>query len=371
MPRSLRIAFRVDASIEIGTGHVMRCLTLATALAARGAECVFLCRPHEGHLMEAISGQGFRALTLPRSVTCDVTQDDEPFHAAWLGTGWAEDARDSLDALGDYHGDPAVDWLVVDHYALEDRWEKALRPACHRLMVIDDLADRPHDCDLLLDQCIGRETADYAGLLPPTATTLLGPRYALLRPEFARLRTASLDRRKRPVLKRLLVTMGGVDKDNATGRVLDALANCTLPEDVEITVVMGSQAPWLNQIRAQVAAMRFATEVRVEVRDMAALMAASDFAIGGAGTTAIERCILGLPTAMVIQARNQIELAYSLEKIGAAAIYDPDTDDAGRELSELIDKISRPDAYAAMSQAASSISDGQGAQRTLQALRQL
>jgi len=203
-------------------------------------------------------------------------------------------------------------------------------------MVIDDLADRPHDCDLLLDQSLGREAADYAGLLPPAATPLIGPGYALLRPEFARLRAASLARRERPVLRKLLVTMGGVDKDNATGRVLDALASCTLPDAVEITVVMGPQAPWLSEVRAQAAAMPVPTKVLVGVRDMAALMAESDLAIGGGGMTSIERCVLGLPTIIVIQAENQIRQAKDLERAGAAVIYDrhsPSGLPSGREMA--------------------------------------
>ena len=360
-PGSPRVAFRVDASIEIGTGHVMRCLTLAAALSERGATCVFLCRPHEGHLMGFIAAQGFPALALPAlSASSAKPVANDPSHAAWLGTGWTEDARDSLAALADHTGGAELDWLVVDHYALDARWEAALRPACKQLMVIDDLADRPHDCDLLLDQSLGREAENYAGLLPPAATTLLGPRYALLRPDFARLRTASLSRRVKPELRKLLVTMGGVDKDNATGKVLDALADCTLPDDVVITVVMGLQAPWLSEVRAQAAAMRLSTEVLVGVRDMAELMVQSDLAIGGAGMTAIERCVLGLPTIMVIQARNQIKQAEDLARIGAAVIYDPSEDHAGRDLASLVERISQTENYTDMSQAAAAVTRGEG-----------
>lgn len=363
----MQVAFRVDASIDIGTGHVMRCLTLAAALSERGATCIFLCRPHEGHLLDYIAGQGFRALALPQlEATREDAQNDDPSHAVWLGTGWAEDARDSLAALADHTGGAAVDWLVVDHYALDARWERALRPACKRLMVIDDLADRPHDCDLLLDQSLGCEAADYAGLLPSAATTLLGPRYALLRPEFARLRAASLARRERPGLRKLLVTMGGVDKDNVTGKVLDALTGCALPDDVEITVVMGPQAPWLGQVRAQAAAMQLPTEVLVGVSDMARLMAESDLAIGAGGTTTWERCSLGLPSIIVATAANQAGIAEAMVAAGAA--LDPGPVSAAgftQNLQVALTAAEDPARLAALSEAVAGICDGDGIGRVL------
>jgi UDP-2,4-diacetamido-2,4,6-trideoxy-beta-L-altropyranose hydrolase len=368
---ALRIAFRVDASIEIGTGHVMRCLTLAAALRERGANCVFLCRPHEGNLLDFIAEQGFRALALPQlEATREDAQNDDPSHAAWLGANWAEDARDSLSALANHTGGAAVDWLVVDHYALDARWEKALRPACKRLMVIDDLADRPHDCDLLLDQSLGREAADYAGLLSPAATTLLGPRYALLRPEFALLRGKSLARRAEPKLERLLVTLGGVDKDNVTTRVLDALDASTLPETVRVTVVMGPRAPWLDAVRSRAARMRHPTEVLVGVRDMARLMAQSDLAIGAGGSTTWERCALGVPSILLVAAENQKDIAKYMHQSGAAVSVG-DFRDAGCkdriafEVEQIVASVAR---LGKMSRDAAEISDGNGLERVATAL---
>jgi len=138
-----KIAFRVDASLKIGTGHVMRCLTLAEALRDRGCESTFICREHPGNLIDLISERGFTALGLP---AVDVAQDlglelNLPPHAAWLGADWRTDATQTRKAIGDV----TADWLVIDHYAIDERWERKLRPACRRLMVIDDLADRNHD----------------------------------------------------------------------------------------------------------------------------------------------------------------------------------------------------------------------------------
>ena len=364
-PPRLRVAFRADAAIEIGTGHVMRCLTLATALRDKGADCVFLCRPHPGHLMDVIAAQGFATRPLPQLAAKDGAASDRPPdappHAAWLGTDWARDARDSRDALDAAFGGTKVDWLIVDHYGLDAHWERAMRGTCLRMMVIDDLADRPHDCDLLLDQSLGRGAADYAGLIPAAATALTGPRYALLRPEFARLRAESLARRTKPKLERLLVTLGGVDKDNVTTRVLDAIAASRLPQAVRVTVVMGPCAPWLDTVRARAAQMRHPTEVLVGVRDMARLMTDCDLAIGAGGTTTWERCALGLPSFTMVLARNQMWVAKQLHGAGATVLCH----DSG-SCGEALRSGALQAEMTTMSRAAAAVTDGEGTSRVVQ-----
>jgi len=355
----MRIAFRTDASIQIGTGHVMRCLTLADALRERGAQCCFICREHDGHLLDLIRQRGHEAIPLP---ACNDNHQapPNPAHAAWLGTDWATDAEQTGQALAQQ----CVDWLVVDHYALDSRWEQALRPACHRLMVIDDLADRPHDCDLLLDQNLGRRERDYAALLKPSTRMLIGPQYALLRPEFAQWRQYSLARRAQPQLKNLLITMGGVDKDNATGQVLDVLKTCELPVDLHITVVMGPCAPWLEQAQEQAAQMPRPTQVLTGVTNMAQLMANSDLAIGAAGGTTWERCALGLPSMVFVLAKNQEPGAMALQQAGAAImVHDI------REMDILLSEpalVSNPDFLRKMSKSAAALTTGTGVSRIVE-----
>lgn len=356
----MRVAFRADASVEIGTGHVMRCLTLADALREGGAGCLFLCRRHDGHLLDLIAARGHRAVALPPCEAGTATAADPaaPAHARWLGTNWAVDAQDSREALAG----AVVEWLVVDHYALDRRWEQAMRPHCRRLLAIDDLADRPHDCDLLLDQNLGRGAEDYRDLLPPGAQTLIGPRYALLRPEFAALRAESLARRERPQFRHMLVTMGGVDKGDATGAVLDALDGCDLPPDLRITVVMGPHAPWLRQVQARAATMSRPTRVLAGVSDMARLMTEADLAIGAAGSTSWERCCMGLPTIQLVLAENQRALAMALQEAGAAVI----ATDASQVADLLRAKLSpgtMPEFLRTLSLAAACVSDGGGAMR--------
>lgn len=201
----MRIGFRTDASMQIGTGHVMRCLALADALKVHGVMCVFVCRQHLGHLSRLIEEHGHEVAVLPELDRGWVGNDSNE-HASWLGTDWATDAADTMKALANQR----LDWLVVDHYALDARWEQAVRPVCRNLMVIDDLADRTHRGDLLLDQNLGRRIQDYETYIAPTTIRLIGPKYALLRPEFAEHRTNSLLRRSKQLqIEKILITMGG------------------------------------------------------------------------------------------------------------------------------------------------------------------
>lgn len=354
----MRILFRTDASIEIGTGHVMRCLTLADALRKRGAETIFICRPHRGHLLEQIRERGHQARTLPPPPASYSRTTDDTRHAVWLGLEWEQDAQETLQLLGEEH----ADWLVVDHYALDRRWEQALRRACDRLMVMDDLADRAHDCDLLLDPTHGREIINYVGLTPTEAKSLLGPEYALLRPEFAALRSESLTRREKPELRQLLIAMGGIDKDNATAAVLGALNSSALPSDTQIIAVMGAASPWLDEVRACAARIRFEMQVQVNVPDMAQMMAASDLAIGAGGGTSWERCCLGLPAFILSLAENQHAMAKSLEDAGAVIAVESAADLTLR-LNDLLRASAIAPFLARASREAAQVTDGRGAER--------
>lgn len=356
----MKFLFRVDASVLIGSGHVMRCLTLATALRQQGKQCYFACREHEGNLIGLLRQRGFAVTVLPAASKA-VFDADGPTHASWLGCGWEEDAHQTcalVQAL-------APDWLVVDSYALDYRWETAVRDGTS-LLVIDDLADRVHACDLLVDQNLGRCVADYQALVPSSCQVLAGPAYALLRPEFARLRDASIARRGAP-LGQILVNMGGVDQPDATGAVLRILRSCELPHDCRLTVVMGMQAPWIAQVRVEAELMPWPTEVLVNVSDMAELMTASDLAIGAAGSTSWERCCLGLPALMVVLAENQRAGAAALEAHGAA-LQLGGVDEIGLRLPSALEECVLPARLAQMAAAAGALVDGNGVERVLRAL---
>lgn len=357
----MKITFRTDASIHIGTGHVMRCLTLAEALTVRGAQCAFICREHAGNLIQVIQSKGYEVHALPAPPFESHGQGNELAHSNWLGATQDDDALACQAILQAKR----PDWLVVDHYAIDARWEDALAPYYGKLMVIDDLADRLHRCDLLLDQNLGRHPADYTQLVLAHCQVLAGPNYALLRPEFAALRTYSLQRRQaQPALRQLLITMGGVDQPNATGQVLTALKDCALPADCRITVVMGLSAPCLQKVKELAEQMPWFTEVAVNVSDMAQRMSDSDLAIGAAGSTAWERCCLGLPTLMVVLAANQQPGAQALEAARAARLIGG-VSDIAEQLPHAVRALLDSDAQRRMSLAASTITDGNGIEKIL------
>lgn len=346
----------------------MRCLTLADALREQRAQCTFLCRPHQGHLLGFIAQRGHQAVALPELQEVALPNLSGAAHAHWLGTDWVTDSKDTKQALGAHTNGQPVDWLVVDHYALDACWEEALRSQAKRIMVIDDLADRPHVCDLLLDQNLGRSYQDYGGLLRDRSITLIGPEYALLRPEFAALRTQSLARRQsNPQLHHLLVSMGGVDKDNVTGLVLNALQSCKLSVDLSVTVVMGANAPWLAQVQAQAEKMPWYTEVLVGVDNMAQLMADSDLAIGAAGGTAWERCCLGVPSLVFVLAKNQLPGAVALQNAGAAVVMEVPQQIEGF-VGSLHTELFGQESLAKVSKAAAAVTDGEGCQRVVELL---
>ena len=321
----MKVVIRVDASLKIGTGHVMRCLTLADALKQQGADVMFICREHKGNLLERIEQQGFQAYKLPECTNNinDKRQNDIPererlYGKQWLGSTQQQDAEQCQLILENIK----PDWLIVDHYAIDHTWQTLLKESYKQLMVIDDLADRVHVCDLLLDQTYARKKEDYSGFVPPGCQMLLGSQYALLRPEFAQWREYSLKRRANPEFKKLLITMGGVDPDNVTGQVLNALKNCSLPQGLEITVVMGETAPNIKAVQKQAKEMPCNTQVKTAVNNMAELMANADLAIGAAGATTWERCCLGVPSIQVVLADNQKLIAEFINNAGAALCID-------------------------------------------------
>jgi UDP-2,4-diacetamido-2,4,6-trideoxy-beta-L-altropyranose hydrolase len=347
----MRVVFRTDASIDIGNGHVMRCLTLAMQLSAYGSTCSFICRPLAGNLIDKISQLGFEVVTLAVS--------DAPRLAASNGNtvadyDWEADARHTLSAIGSN-----LDWIVVDHYALDERWEAKVRGAARRLLVIDDLADRHHDADMLLDQNAGRQATDYKGLVPAVCEVLAGPRFALLRSEFGVMRRSKLQR-NRDKVRRLLVSMGGVDKDNASNAVLDHLAASDLPEDTTISVVLGPHSPHIAAVRQRATKMHWPTKVLVDVDDMASLMADSDLAIGAAGVSALERCCIGLPSIIIPVASNQIAGARALARDGAVVIASLEPSDRP-SVCDSIASLLWDGALQAAALACASVTDGSGA----------
>lgn len=308
----MKVAFRSDSSLQIGTGHIMRCLTLAESLQNARAEIVFICREIDGHLIDVVESKGFACKRLPVAKHKNKHESDELIHSSWLTVSQQQDAEDCVDFLNNFN----PDWLIVDHYGIDYRWQDLLKPYFKKLMVIDDLADRQHNCDVLLDQTYNRSKKAYQGMVPEGCRLLIGSKYALLRPEFSKWRQFSLERRQQTEVKTLLLTMGGVDQDNVTGKILRELKSCSFINGAKIIVVMGQAAPHLSKVRELVNELRYDAEVLCGVNNMAELMAKSDLAIGAAGATTWERFCLGLPTVQFALAANQLIAKKEFEELG-------------------------------------------------------
>lgn len=360
----MRVAFRADASVEMGTGHIMRCLTLADALRAHGAHCSFICREHPGNLIALIQQRGFAVHALA-GVATHHPSATEPAHAAWLGADWRHDAQQ----CGAVMGADGVDWLIVDHYALDQNWERALRSQARRIMVVDDLADRPHDCDLLLDQnWFGELTAlRYQERVPAECQCCLGPRYALLKPEYAQWRQQR--ERVDGAVRRVLVFLGGSDPSNQTLKALHALMQPDFAE-LAVDVVLGPNHPDVSGVKAA-ASIRANTIVHQALPSLAALMVSADLMIGAGGSTTWERMCLGLPALVVSIADNQTPINTALAHDGYIQYLGEMSQVTAETISDaLCWSLRHPEALLRQSRMGQALVSGEGASALCQLLLQ-
>jgi UDP-2,4-diacetamido-2,4,6-trideoxy-beta-L-altropyranose hydrolase len=358
----MRAVIRVDASFEIGTGHVMRCLTLARSLRATGANVSFICREDSGHLCNVIDATKFHCSRLPKwPVECQ-SGEATPNAAIGIAAFRETDAWQTRAVIQSFGGNP--DLLVVDHYMLDKSWESVLRPNVGRIFVIDDLANREHDCDILLDQNLhDLPNSRYSGLVPEGAQVFLGPRYALLRPEFdsapAIPRTNGL--------RRMLVFFGGVDSTNEALKIIQAL--CQMGSSApETGVVLGPANPHLDSVLSAASGAAGINVLR-QTEDMARLMREADLGIGTCGMAAWERCSVGLPSLVVISADNQRDDARILHAMGAArSLGDAVNASIEQWAAEIQDMRKDPALLNAMSYAAAAVMRGRSeAMRDLEA----
>lgn len=337
-PKSL---FRFDASPAIGGGHAVRSLALAKAMTSAGWDCRLAVSRTTTATIPALADADMPLIPLPDS-------------------GFAEPCTLTAAAPD------GVDLLILDHYQCGRSYEERCRGWARHIAVIDDLPSRQHDCDILTDPTLGRETVAYRPLVPSRARILVGSKFAILRPAFAEARQAALERRQRlgPV-ERILVSFGMADPDNLAGRALIAIAESGIKAAVD--VVLGASAPHRAKVEAAHRALPGGGAIHAYVEDMAGLMAQADLAIGAAGSSTWERCCLGLPTFMFVLADNQRDIALALERHGAAENLGTPEDSAFERLANRIAALARQaDARARMSHAAAAICDGKGAQRLIE-----
>ncbi|MCX6535393.1 MAG: UDP-2,4-diacetamido-2,4,6-trideoxy-beta-L-altropyranose hydrolase, partial [Actinobacteria bacterium] len=290
------VVFRVDASSDVGFGHLSRCINLAEVLRSRGNEVSFICRDDELQSFRTLEDRLFATVLLPLLATGEVCNQQQ-------------DADQTIEALKEM----SPDWLVVDNYRLDKQWEQMVRPYALKIAVIEDLPNRRHNCDLLLDQNFSDRSNDaFRGQVPDACELLLGPRFALISEEFKRIR--EIKTKPTNELKRIFVFCGGSDPQNLTQQVIDELSTAEL-SNIAIDVVIGAQNQNFNRDASRKLKENF--EIHDAGSRFAQIMRRADLAIGAGGTTTWERICLGIPSVVVSIAENQNP---ACEKLGSEGL---------------------------------------------------
>ena len=332
---------RVDASPIMGGGHAMRCLALADGLADVGWHCIFAVRASTIETVPVFACSPHKVISLEKDEA-----DEEAELKRRIPEGCA--------------------LLVVDHYGRDIRFESACRGWASTIMAVDDLANRRHDVDILLDQTLNRLDADYRPLVPPSCRLLLGPQWAMLRPEFAAARSSALARRD-GLLRRLLVSLGATDPRDVTSMVLRAVEQSGL--DLAVDIALGSASPNIVALRQIVSASRGRVRLHENVRAMAELMTEADLAVGASGVSSWERCCLGLPTLAMVIADNQRLAIQALTLRGAVVALGDWTEYSESGVVEALRSLAvDPKRLRGLAQAAAGACDGGGVERVTELL---
>ena len=356
------IVFRSDASNLIGTGHVMRCLRLAKKLRNFGKKCFFICSNQKGNLIEKINRDGFQVKIIKKPKNFILKKKNENLiHSSWLGSSLEDDANETIKAIGKNK----IEWLIIDHYAIVKTWQNQLRPFTKKIMVIDDLADRHHDCDLLLDQnLVYNYRGRYKNLLSKKSNLLLGPRYALLDPQYSKFHKKKLNRSGK--IKRVLIFFGGADQKNLTGLSISTLLKLK-KNKILFDIVISEKSIFYSQIK-KISKKNKNIILHDTLPSLAPLIYKSDLAIGAAGSNTWERCCLALPSIIVISGFNQKKIAYAMKKAGVAIVL-KESSKVKKEIKTAFSLlINDTKLYLKMSKKAFSICDGEGINRVVKKL---
>lgn len=344
----MKIVFRVDASSDVGLGHLSRSVNLAEVLRSRGNEVLFICRDDSSKSFKILEDRLFKVVLLPSNMaSSQISQEDD-----------ADETIEALDGL-------RPSWLVVDSYCLDNEFEQKLRDYVEKIAVIEDLADRRHDCDLLIDQNYSDRTVEtFKRQVPETCKFLIGPKYAMLKSVFAKIREVSVA--PRTELKRVLVFCGGSDPKNLTKTVLDALSGDEF-SDLAVDVVIGAQ----NQNFKSGSTNQYDMNIQFHESgdDFAKIMSNSDLAIGAGGTTTWERMCLGVPSVVVSIAENQVPTCEKLGREGFVRYLGPQSEVTNESVASAIREfLQTPSALSAVSIKSQILVDGKGCMRIAEAM---
>jgi UDP-2,4-diacetamido-2,4,6-trideoxy-beta-L-altropyranose hydrolase len=352
------VAFRTDASVDQGTGHLMRCLVLANELRDRGHNCVFMTQPFLPPLVSQIRNEGHKVILINPGLHQNLVYQNKNLYLTWLGRSLDNDAFETYSKILEI----TPDVLVVDHYAIDYEWMKYFSELGVRKVVIDDLANRNHLCDILIDQNYGRSVEDYKYFVPSKTTILAGSEYVFIKDDFREIRSSALHERTLRKANRINICMGGMDKDNSTQDVLEVLQNITWLKNWNVDIILRSSSPHARGIKAFSEKMLLQTTVHFDSENVADLFSLADLAIGAGGVTLWERCCVGLPSLLLTIADNQFSAAQAMSQTEAIKyVGDIRQSNWTNKLSSSLEKLgNEPDTLKRMSQSASAICDGLG-----------
>ncbi len=317
----------------------MRCLALAEYLQEEGSQCYFVIRSDNQEILSIIRNKGFFVFQLRLShevINCR-SNSGEPEHAHWLGVDWATDAADTNSVLNDLK----IDWIIVDHYGLDMKWEKSLRGNGRLLMVIDDLADRHHDCDLLIDPGVDSSLyTKYQTLTTSNCVRLIGPKYAILRREFAEYKKSINFEKRLGVPKNIVVMFGGSDSDQSTLQVLHLILKLAPPKTkVEVIVALINVN---KDLILDFCNLHTMFRPHIASSEIALILSRADFAIGSGGGATYERLFLGLPALLKVVAKNQLKPLQYMQSINLISLYETEDELHYKLVKVFRDGVKRP-----------------------------
>lgn len=341
----------------------MRCLNLANVLVNNGFDVGFICRDLGFPVENVFQGRNFELTVLPKSPSSIPFEKDN--YKTWLSVSAIQDATDTIKCLESLKS--KCEWLIIDHYSIDEKWETIVRPHCQYQLVIDDLANRHHQCDILVDHNYYEKSATrYENWVNKESVLLLGPNYILLQEKYRLLIARAQIRQS---VSCILINFGGIDLQNETTKALYATLQCS--DDVEIHVVVGVACPHKSDIEA-LCGQFTQCHYYCQTAELDRLVVQADLAIGSGGMSLWERIALGLPSIVSCIAENQRQILEDVSKTGCIR-YLGTADQVSTQdyLGALQDYLNNPEALESMSERCLDWIDGQGCDRVMNEMKKV
>ena len=340
-------AFRVDASLEIGYGHIMRCLTMANELSNRSCKSFFICTKLDKNLSSQIKAMGHEVFEISKGYNNEFESEIDCISTQKI-----------IDSLN-------IDWLILDHYLIDHKWEECFSISGVKIMVIDDLANRKHLCNILLDCNLGKTPESYHQLVPTKSRVLCGAKYSIVRDEFLLARNKSLSiRSNKKELRNILINIGASDPANLTEDVLKKLSSNKYIKQFSISVILSSISPHLDSISSVISDLGLTVKIFHDVKNMSNILLEQDLVIGSVGVSAWERCVMGVPSISLVAANNQLDGAKALHNSGATIVIDQSFNN-NFSLHDAIDFYMNKKNLVSASKLSAKLVDGNGIKRIM------